>query len=135
MGNKAYPEDRSYRARAWHNQQMQDPDYAREYEAQAPEFDAILKLIELRRKKGLSQKQLAEKAGTTQPSIARLESRKSTRNLNLLERMADALGHKVTVGIEPGKATPRMGRSAPKGEPLQSASIGCRANALARPPR
>jgi transcriptional regulator with XRE-family HTH domain len=108
----SYPEDRSYRA--WHQQQMQDPDYARAFDAQGPEFDAILKLIALRHEKGLSQTELAEKAGTTQPSTARLESRKKTRNLNLLERMADVLGHKITVGVEPGNASPLNGAVAAK---------------------
>src|SRR5439155_27291197 len=98
MANKNYPNDRSFRA--YLHQKLQDPEFARVYEELRPEYDAIIKLIQLRKDKGLSQRQLAERVGAKQPSIARLESRKKTRNLNLLERIASVHGYRVTVGIE-----------------------------------
>ncbi len=50
------------------------------------------KLAELRRKAGLSQMELAERAGTTQATISNLETGKSRRiELDLLDRIAEAL--------------------------------------------
>ncbi len=54
-----------------------------------------LKLAELRSKAGLSQMELAERAGTTQGTISNLETGKSRRiELDLLDRIAEALGRK-----------------------------------------
>ena len=51
----------------------------------------------LREKKGLSQRQLAELVGTTQSAIARLEGGRISPSLPTLDRIANALGAKVTV--------------------------------------
>ncbi len=54
-----------------------------------------LKLAELRRKAGLTRKELAEWTGTTQGTIFNLETGKSRRiELDLLDRIAEALGCK-----------------------------------------
>lgn len=52
----------------------------------------IDRLIEQRRRLGLTQQQLAQASNLTQPAIARLESKSSTPQLNTLLRVADALG-------------------------------------------
>jgi len=50
---------------------------------------------------GLTQAQLAERAGTTQPVIARIEGGKTfTTSLELLDRLARALGGRLTVEFE-----------------------------------
>jgi len=41
---------------------------------------------------GMSQTKLAEKAGTTQPYIARIESGRADPGTDMLERLAEALG-------------------------------------------
>jgi HTH-type transcriptional regulator / antitoxin HipB len=51
---------------------------------------SVLKFI--REKQGLTQGDLAERAGTKQPSIARLEAGKVIPRLDLLEKIAGALG-------------------------------------------
>ena len=55
------------------------------------------KVYELRIAAGLSQKEIAEKAHTTQPVIARLESGKDTRipSLELLAKIANAVNKKL----------------------------------------
>jgi ribosome-binding protein aMBF1 (putative translation factor) len=50
---------------------------------------------------GLTQAQLATRAGTTQPVIARIESgRALTTSLELLDRIARAFGGRLTVEFE-----------------------------------
>jgi HTH-type transcriptional regulator / antitoxin HipB len=50
---------------------------------------------------GLSQRQLAERAGMTQPGVARFEAGGTTPTLPLLERLATALGLTLTVTLAP----------------------------------
>lgn len=59
-------------------------------------------VIELRKKAHLTQAELAKKAGTTQPVIARLESGTDSRvpSLGLLSRMAQASHAKLHISIE-----------------------------------
>ena len=57
-----------------------------------PEYSFAREVLELRREKHLTQKQLAEQMGTSQPAIARIESG-NYQNLSLafIRRLADAL--------------------------------------------
>jgi len=74
-------------------QQLKNPKLRKEYESLEGEFALAKEIIELRIKSKLTQKQLAQQIGTSQPAIARLESG-SYRNVSLsfLRRIADALG-------------------------------------------
>jgi len=71
---------------------LQDPEFKREYESLEEEFVLAREVIELRIQKNLTQKELAELVGTSQPAIARLESG-NYRNLSLsfVRRVAGAL--------------------------------------------
>ena len=74
------------------NEQLRAPNFRREYEAIEEEFTLATEIIALRKRLNLTQKELAERVGTSQPAIARVESG-NYRNLSLsfLRRLADAL--------------------------------------------
>ncbi|MBC8547256.1 helix-turn-helix transcriptional regulator [Clostridiaceae bacterium NSJ-31] len=55
----------------------------------------IDELIELRKAKGLTQRQLAEAANLAQPAIARLESKAAIPQLDTLLKVAAALDFKI----------------------------------------
>ena len=55
----------------------------------------IDELIELRKEKGLTQRELAKAANLTQPAIARLESKGATPQLDTLLKVAAALGYNL----------------------------------------
>ena len=78
-------------------EQMQDPEFRAEWEAQEP----VHQLARLRIIRGLSQQQLAERVGTQQPSIARLEGGKTTPTLSLLRRVAEALNARIEIRVVP----------------------------------
>ena len=59
-----------------------------------------------RRGAGLSQAELAERAGTTQSAIARLESSGANPRLSTLERVMGATGNRLSVGVEPRPPMP-----------------------------
>jgi len=73
--------------------QLKKAELKREYDALEKEFALAREIIELRKRQNLTQKQLADRIGTSQPAIARLESG-SYQNLSLsfLRRVAEALG-------------------------------------------
>jgi ribosome-binding protein aMBF1 (putative translation factor) len=94
----------SVRADDYFARQQADPEYARAYEAQAPEFEIVNQLIALRIKRGLSQRALAAKLGTQQPSIARFERRLGTADLAFLRRVAEALDADLSISLKPRRA-------------------------------
>ena len=59
-------------------------------------------LIEARKAARLSQANLAERMGTTQPAISKIESGRAVPTLGFLERFAKAIGASVTLTLEPG---------------------------------
>jgi DNA-binding XRE family transcriptional regulator len=72
--------------------QLRDKEFAAEYEALAKEYELASEFIRLRKERKLTQAELARRAGTSQPAIARLESG-TYRNLSLsfLRRVAKVL--------------------------------------------
>ena len=61
------------------------------------EAELIGKLIEAREKKGYSQRDLAKLSGVKQPAIARLESMKSTPQINTLLKLLEPLGYTLSI--------------------------------------
>lgn len=74
-------------------QQLKDTEFRQVYEATEEEFVVAKEVIALRKQANMTQQELAERVGTSQPAIARLESG-NYRNLSLsfLRRVAHALG-------------------------------------------
>ncbi len=60
------------------------------------QLTAMSKLREYRKAKGLSQAQLAERAGCTKPTISKLERGKSTASGALIKRLVKAAGGELT---------------------------------------
>jgi predicted transcriptional regulator len=81
--------------------ELKDSKFRKEYESLEEEFEVAKQVIDLRLKKGLTQKELADKLNTSQSCIARLESG-SYRNLSLsfLRRVGEALDVQPHVKFE-----------------------------------
>ncbi|MDA8135957.1 MAG: helix-turn-helix transcriptional regulator [Desulfobacteraceae bacterium] len=77
-----------------------DPEYAQSFVDMEEEFQFTEELIKARIRSGLTQKQLAEKMGTTQSTIARLESGTSIPTLRSLKRYAQATGSRIKIFLE-----------------------------------
>lgn len=84
---------------------MEDPEFRAEYKALESEFNFIRQLIDLRLKKGLSQHALAEKVGTQQPRISRLEQGQ-LGSIEFLHRLARALDARLKIQLVPDKQHP-----------------------------
>jgi transcriptional regulator with XRE-family HTH domain len=61
------------------------------------EREIIETIVNTRKSKGLSQKQLAEMTGLKQPAIARIENNTNSPQLDTIIKIADALGLKITL--------------------------------------
>ena len=70
-------------------QQMEDPAFAAEYEAQRPEYEAIRAVIAARLACNMTQKELAEKTGIRQSNISRIENGSASPTIDTLARIAD----------------------------------------------
>ena len=82
-------------------QWMQDPAFKVEYDALEDEFSLARELIWARTRAGLSQAELAQRMGTTQSAIARLESGKSLPSMRTIVRIAAATCTRAVVRLEP----------------------------------
>ncbi len=86
---------------AYLEEQLRDPAFRERFEQAGQAWDVALQLIELREQAGLSQKELAQRAGTTQQQISRLESPGyDGHTLRMLRRVANALQAEVVVSFK-----------------------------------
>ena len=73
--------------------QLKNPVFKKEYDALEKEFTIAKEVISLRKKANITQKELAELSGTSQPAIARLESGEyQNLSLTFLRRVGKVLG-------------------------------------------
>lgn len=79
---------------------LADPEVQQAYRNLEPRFAVVRQLIELREKHGWSQRELAERAGMKQPQLARLETGQVEPKLDTLQRLAAAMGSRLTIRFE-----------------------------------
>lgn len=78
---------------------LSDPETKREYDKLAPRYAVISQLISARIKNNMTQKEVAEKIGTKQSAIARLEAGSTNPSLEFLQKIAQVMGYKLTVHL------------------------------------
>jgi transcriptional regulator with XRE-family HTH domain len=78
-----------------------DPEYVREYEALEEEFALVTAIIAARTHAGLTQAELAQRMGTTQSVVARLESGRAKPSTATLGKVAKATGTRLKIDFEP----------------------------------
>ena len=76
---------------------LSNPQVQKEYDKNKLYFEVAQMVIEARIKQKMSQKELAKRIGTKQPSIARIESGSSLPSLRLLKKIANALRTELRV--------------------------------------
>ena len=79
---------------------MRDPKFKAEYDALEDEFALIRALIDARARAGLTQAELAERMGTTQSAIARMEGGRVNPSIGMLRRYAEATGTRLRLELE-----------------------------------
>ena len=84
-----------------HQRWMKEPKYRKAYEALEDEFAVAKAVIAARNRAGLTQTELAQKMGTTQPVVARMEGGRIQPSLRTLQRLAKATGSRLLIRFEP----------------------------------
>ena len=82
---------------------LRNSEVKKEYEALALAYDLRKKLINLRKKAGLTQEELAEILNTQKSNISRLENVNSSSSpkLSTIQEYAQAVGYKVEINFVP----------------------------------
>jgi transcriptional regulator with XRE-family HTH domain len=91
---------KQFRARA-----LARPDVKKAYEALDDEFALLDEVLRARAEAGLTQAEVAARAGTTQSAIARLESSAARHSPSIatLRKYASALGYRVQIRLVKNK--------------------------------
>lgn len=83
------------------NQQLQNPEFKAEWDALEPEFQIIKAMIDGRKEKNITQKELANITGITQADISRIETGNSNPSIQTLQRLAAGLGMRIKLEFIP----------------------------------
>jgi DNA-binding XRE family transcriptional regulator len=78
-----------------------DPEYRRLRDQWQPYEEVAWQLIRYRMDHKLTQQQLARKVGTSHSQISRIESGRHRTSVETLRRIAEALGMRLIIGLEP----------------------------------
>lgn len=86
------------------NEQLQDPEFRKEWEDIQPEMDVVRAMMEARISQNLTQKELSERTGINQADISKLENGTRNPSLKLLKRLADGMGMTLKIEFVPKEA-------------------------------
>lgn len=78
-------------------EQLEDPDFAREWEQIQPEYEIRLAILRAERELGLTQSEFAERCGMKQSALSRLQTGKTSPTLKTLQQLADGMGKKLVI--------------------------------------
>jgi len=79
---------------------LQDPKVAEAEQRLKPKLDLGRQILDLRLAHGWTQEELAQRVGTRQANISRLENGLLNPSVDLLQKVADALGAELIVTLE-----------------------------------
>ena len=83
------------------NQQMENPEFKKEYEKIQPEMDVIRAIVDARVSQNLTQQELSVKTGINQADISKLENGTRNPSLNLLKRLAEGMDMALKIEFIP----------------------------------
>ena len=78
---------------------LANPEAKAAYDALGPKYALISAMLDARGKKGMTQAEIAKRAGTTQSAIARFESGRTNPTLEFASRLSHALGAKLEIRL------------------------------------
>ncbi len=81
------------------NKKLEDPEFKKEWDALETEYQIMHEMMKARIEAGMTQKQLSERTGINQSNLSRIESGMGNPSIATLERIASALGKKVSISF------------------------------------
>ena len=77
--------------------QLKKPEFKKEWDRTEPDYQVLAEIIKARIEKKLSQRELAKKAKTTQAVLSRIENMTVSPSIQLVQRIAEAMGKKLEI--------------------------------------
>lgn len=78
-------------------EELKNPKFKKYYDEFGKQLEIAYQLLQLRKKQGLSQSELAKKLGTTQGNIARIEAGQQNFTVQMLEKIAKAYRRELKI--------------------------------------
>jgi len=113
----------------WEKKVLSKPGAAKRVEAIEEELRLAAGLTALREQAGLSQRELAQRIGVSQPRVAAIEQSPNV-TLDVLKQYVDAVGGKLEVNVVRGKR-----RTSLVGAPRRSTKVAASKKTATRTPR
>lgn len=82
-------------------EQLQDPEFKKEWETSESEREFTKSLIEARNRGHITQKQLSELTGIAQSDISKIETGNANPTVSVLQRLAEGLNSKLIITFVP----------------------------------
>jgi len=79
-------------------EEVSDPEFAKEYGEELAKISMAVTMAKARKEKGLSQEELAEMTGTSQPYIAKLESGYANPSIGAVAKILAVMGFRLVPG-------------------------------------
>ena len=81
------------------NKKLENPEFRKEWDSLETEYQIMHEMMKARIEAGMTQKQLSERTGINQSNLSRIESGMGNPSIATLERIASALGKKVSISF------------------------------------
>lgn len=78
-------------------EELKNPEFKKYYDEYGKQLEIAYQILQLRKKKRISQAELARRIGTKQSNIARMETGQQNFTTETLQRIASAFGCKLKV--------------------------------------
>jgi ribosome-binding protein aMBF1 (putative translation factor) len=78
-------------------EELKDPVFRKHYEEYGKQLEIAYQILQLRKKQGLSQAQLAKRLKTTQSNVARMETGQQNFTTDTLQRIASAFRRELKI--------------------------------------
>jgi transcriptional regulator with XRE-family HTH domain len=85
----------------YREKRMQDPEMQAAYQRLRPKLELGRQILHARLERGWTQEELAEKAQTKQANISRLENALLNPTIEMLQKLANALGTRLVIELGP----------------------------------
>lgn len=80
-------------------EELRDPEFRKAFKRERARVEVAYTIAQLRKKSRISQRELAEKLGTTQSVVARMETGQQNFTLETLQKIADAFRKRLKVEL------------------------------------
>ncbi len=87
-------------------ERLKDPEYTKLYGEENAKVDFAITLTKARKRLNLTQRNLADKLGRSQPYVAKLEGGEANPTLGTIGRLLAAIGLRLVTGTAPLKPEP-----------------------------